>query len=97
MKVEHCKISGSYHYVVTVAVDGSHELKRDDFASDERGAPRLLMLVQVEGDDINAATMYAGERQALAGYVVSWDRPITVRTHTSTIVRLVFVEGHKGA
>jgi len=98
MTAEHHKISGRYYYVVTLAVEGSHELRRQDLTSDDRAAPDLLTLVQVEASDGHAApTMYAGQRQALAGYVLSWDRPITVRTETATIVRLIFVEGHKGA
>lgn len=90
------KISGVCHYVIDINLEGDHrsaELGRSALATD-RLPPEVLTVVQMQADsDAHKVNAYAGDTPLTAGYVITWDRPITFFTNTPTRIRLLCKEG----
>lgn len=90
------KISGVCHYVIDIDLEGdnlSAEVGRSALATD-RLPPELLTVVQFQADsECHAFTACAGDTPLRAGYVITWDRPITFSTNTPTRIRLLCKEG----
>ena len=78
------KISGVRYWVVCMSAG---PLARGSLAVDGP-SPSLCTLVSLDG-----GTAHTGQTERLAGYVVTWDRTVTVRPESEQTVRLILAEG----
>lgn len=91
------KISGVRYWIVDVAAEAHRNVKiaRSDLSADGP-SPDLCTVVQIDTDASDVAVaLYVGNRVAPTGYVVSWDRTVSVWCTDTTTVRILFAEGHK--